>query len=89
MQRSDGLLKLLLTRQALSEDELDFVWNSCQRHESTALDLATALQSISYSIGTRGLTFFVSKILAKPPSTVRGKEVELMLSLGRRTSNTD
>jgi hypothetical protein len=29
VQRSDGLLKLLLKKQALSEEELEMIWSNC------------------------------------------------------------
>jgi len=47
------------------------------------------IQSIAFNIEAKELNFFVSKILNKSPATVKSKEVDLMLSLGRKTSNTD
>lgn len=89
MQRSDGLLRLMLKKQVLTDEELELIWTNCQRHDSTALDLTTVLQGISYSIEAKELAFFTAKILAKSPTLIKGKEVELMLSMGRRQVNNN
>lgn len=47
------------------------------------------LQNISFGIEAKELTFFVSKIVSKAPASVKSKEIDLVLSLGRKTSKTD
>lgn len=78
-----------MKKQNLTQDELETIWTSCQRDESTALDFITVLQNISFGIEAKELTFFVSKIVAKAPASVKSKEIDLVLSLGRKTSKTD
>ena len=53
------------------------------------MDLTNALQNIAYSIEIQELTFFTQKLMQKPAKIIKSKEVELMLSMGRRTSTTD
>lgn len=54
-----------------------------------ALDLSIVLQNISYAMEVNEIVFFSAKILAKSPATVKAKEVDLMMAMGRRTSITD
>ena len=68
VRRSDGLLKFLLKKQVMTDEQIDLVWNNCQKHESLALDLITVLQNISYSMEAKELTFFVIKIYNKSPA---------------------
>ena len=41
--KSAGVLKLLLKKQAISDEELELLWNNCQKHISTALELTKVL----------------------------------------------
>ena len=56
---------------------------------TTALDLTKVLQNIAYTLEATEIKFFVQKLLEKSPSDVKEQEVELMLSMGRRTTETD
>jgi len=41
--KSAGVLKLLLKKQAISDEELELLWNNCQKHILTALELTKVL----------------------------------------------
>lgn len=41
--KSAGVLKLLLKKQAISDEELELLWTNCQKHISTALELTKVL----------------------------------------------
>lgn len=73
----------------MTPEQIDLVWNNCQKNEILALDLTTVLQTISYSIEAKELTYFVSKMLGKSPSVIISKELDLMLGMGRKTNATD
>lgn len=89
VRRSDGLLKLLLKKKAISPQQIDMVWKNCQKHESLALDLTNVLQNISYSIESTELNYFIDKMVEKPPSVINQKELDLMLGMGRKTNNSE
>ncbi len=77
---------MLLQKKALTDEELDLVWNNCQKNISTALELTKVLIQICNLSDAKYLAFFTAKISAKPLALVKSKEIELMLSMGRRTS---
>ena len=79
----------MLKKQVLSESDLEMIWVNCQSHESIALDLSSVLKDISFAMEAKEIIFFSQKILAKSPATVKAKEVDLMLAMGRRTGLTD
>lgn len=68
VQRSEGLLKLMLKRQALTDEELEMVWSNCLRHDSMALGLINVLKGIAYTLESKELSFFAAKILVKTPT---------------------
>jgi len=87
VNKTKSVLRLLMQRQSLTDKELEMVWTNCQRYESTALELTKVCIGICQFIDASYVVFFTSKIVQKPKSTVKPKEVELMMSLGRRTAS--
>ena len=61
------------------------IWTNCQTHESMALDLATVLGEVTYAMEAKDIIFYSGKLLAKSPATIKPQEVDLMLSMSRRT----
>ena len=90
VQRSHGLLKLLIGSQALSKDEIEMIWMSCEDDgDATMLDLYGVLKSISSSLKPSELTFFIDQVSKKTPDQVRGQELELMQHLANQSSVAD
>jgi len=65
------------------------VWTNCQKYESTALELTKVCIAICPFVDASYLVFFTSKIVSKPRSAVKPKEVDLMLTVGKRVSVVD
>ena len=70
VQRSEGLLKLMIGQKALTTESLDMIWESCHSDEGVLIDLYKVLAEVA-SFGTPELQYFVNKILNQQGGSVR------------------
>lgn len=89
VKKSAGILKLLMKRNEITDEELNYVWTSCQKHEATSFELTGAFTILCMTVDGRYLSFLVDKLMQKPKVAINEKELELLRTMGKRTSTTD
>jgi hypothetical protein len=62
VQRSQGLLRLLIGQGVITDEELNLIWDSCKSDESIKIDLYKVLADIALSMGPKETGFFIKKI---------------------------
>lgn len=62
VQRSQGLLRLLIGQGVITDEELKLIWDSCKSDESIKIDLYKVLADIALSMGPKETGFFIKKI---------------------------
>ena len=62
VQRSQGLLRLLIGQGVITDEELHLIWDSCKSDESIKIDLYKVLADIALSMGPKETGFFIKKI---------------------------
>mmetsp|Transcript_27557 Transcript_27557/g.34211 ORF Transcript_27557/g.34211 Transcript_27557/m.34211 type:complete len:108 (-) Transcript_27557:615-938(-) len=78
-----------MKRNAITDEELDYVWSSCQKHESTSLELTGTCLNLCTVIDVKYLTYIAERLTTKRKAAINTKELELMQTMGRRTSTVD
>ena len=86
VQRSESLLKLLITAYGITDEELQMVWANCSQDEAMGLDLYTVVKNFSAAVEPGQLTFFIDMIALKPTDRIRGQELELMQHLANQST---
>jgi len=85
VQRSEGLLKLLIGQKALNDEEMELVWSCTRLDEAICLNFYKALNEIGTQIGYDEIYFFIEKIVEKATVNTKSQEVELLQSLATKS----
>ena len=87
VSRTEELLKLLIGQEALSEEELEFIWSATNIDETTKLDLYKVFNEISSRLKAQEVSFIVNQIAQIPLSKIVMEEIELVYELAKRNRN--
>ena len=89
VKKSGGVLKLLMKRNEITDEELDYVWINCHKHESTSLELTGTFTTLCMVLEAKYLAYIANKLTEKSKAAINEKELELLRTMGRRVVNGD
>jgi len=82
-------LKLLISQSAITEDELNLIWETCKSDESVKIDLYKVLSDIALSMGQQVTGFFIKKITNQRIAQIKVQELDLLESLASENSKKE
>ncbi len=85
VQRSGGLLKLMFAAQALSDAEMNLVWDNCATDEAIHIEFYKVLTEVAAQMTQDLALFYVGKIQQRRGANLRAAEVSLLQEMATKS----
>jgi len=89
VQRADELMKLFITKDELSDAELELAWQSGKLDENTQLEIYKLFNDLSARLRLQQIEFIISQLDSVPMKKVILVQVQLVHEIGRRAMSGD
>ena len=80
VKRAGGILSLFLNQDALSEEQLDLIWNNCSE-DAIYRNLVTCLTDLASQVKPGQLTTIINRVCQTPRNKIKSDEIELLQTL--------
>jgi hypothetical protein len=83
------VLKLLITQDAMSSEDLELVWSATKLDETTQLELYKLFNELSSILKIKEITFIVDYLSQVPLAKILNEQVDLVYEIGKRARSGD
>ena len=84
VQRSEEMLKLLLSHNSVTEEDLNLIWSATRMDETTQLEIYKVFAELGSRLRENEVSFVVWQIAQMPLSKINGEAIELVNEFAKR-----
>ena len=81
VKRAGGILSLFLNQEALSEDQINFIWSSCSDDTLYRALIQDCLKDLTSHVSPLQLVSIIERVCMTPKKRIKEDEIDLVMSL--------
>ncbi len=84
VERGEEVLKIMISQDALSSEDMELVWSATKQDETTQLELYKLFNELSSVLKINEINFIIDYLSQVPLAKVLKEQVDLVYEIGKR-----